>query len=135
MGNPYGITLDAASLRWAAAEGVPESVIAAICLLGEKRVDEIVARLLPAELEQVIKIPSDGLLAAIHPECRPFKVALKNEAKRPPERATNEYAKLSEKPVALSHADGENRAAPPKRHYRGLFPVADVGALLFHDLG
>ena len=56
MGNPYGITLDEASLRWAAAEGVPESVIAAICLLDEKSVDEIVAKLSPVELEQVIKI-------------------------------------------------------------------------------
>jgi hypothetical protein len=56
MGNPYGITLDDASLRWAAAEGVPESVIAAICLLDEKSVDEIVAKLSPVELEQVIKI-------------------------------------------------------------------------------
>ena len=56
MGNPYGITLDDASLRWAAAEGVPELVIAAICLLDEKSVDEIVAKLSPVELEQVIKI-------------------------------------------------------------------------------
>jgi hypothetical protein len=56
MANPYGITLDDASLRWAAAEGVPESVIAAICLLDEKSVDEIVAKLSPVELEQVIKI-------------------------------------------------------------------------------
>jgi len=56
MTNPYGITLDQASLRWAAAEGVPESVIAAICLLGEKSVDEIVARLTTVELEQVIRI-------------------------------------------------------------------------------
>ena len=37
-------------------EGVPESVIAAICLLDEKSVDEIVAKLSPVELEQVIKI-------------------------------------------------------------------------------
>jgi hypothetical protein len=36
MANPYGIKLDDQSLRWAAAEGVPESVIAAICLLAEK---------------------------------------------------------------------------------------------------
>jgi hypothetical protein len=56
MGNPYGITLDDASLRWAAAEGVSEAVIAAICLLDQKSVDEIVARLTTAELEQVIKI-------------------------------------------------------------------------------
>ncbi len=56
MGNPYGITLDDASLRWAAAEGVPESVIVAICLLGQKSVDEIVAKLTTAELGQVITI-------------------------------------------------------------------------------
>jgi hypothetical protein len=56
MGNPYGITLDEASLRWAAAEDVSEAVIAAICLLDQKSVDEIVARLTTAELEQVIKI-------------------------------------------------------------------------------
>jgi hypothetical protein len=56
MANPYGIKLDDRSLRWAAAEGVPESVIAAICLLDEKSVDEIVAKLSPAELEQVVNI-------------------------------------------------------------------------------
>ena len=53
MANPYRITLDDASLRWAAAEGVPELVIAAICLLSERSVDEIVAKLSPVELEQV----------------------------------------------------------------------------------
>ena len=35
---------------------MPETVIAAICLLETRSVDEIVARLTPAELEQVIKI-------------------------------------------------------------------------------
>jgi hypothetical protein len=56
MANPYVIKLDDHSLRWAAAEGVPESVIAAICLLHEKSVDEIVAKLSPTELGQVINI-------------------------------------------------------------------------------
>jgi hypothetical protein len=56
MANPYGITLDDASLRWAAAEGVSEAVIAAICLLPERSVDKIVAKLSPVELERVIKI-------------------------------------------------------------------------------
>ena len=54
--NPYGIELDNEALRWAAAEGVPESVIAAICLLHERSVDEIVARLTTSELAQVINI-------------------------------------------------------------------------------
>ena len=56
MANPYGITLDDASLRWAAAESVSEAVIAAICLLETRSVDEIVAKLTPPELEQVIQI-------------------------------------------------------------------------------
>jgi hypothetical protein len=50
MTNAYGVVLDDASLRWAAAESVPETVIAAICLLETKSVDEIVARLTPIEL-------------------------------------------------------------------------------------
>jgi hypothetical protein len=45
-----------ASLRCAAAESVPGTVIAAICLLETRSVDEIVTRLTPAELEQVINI-------------------------------------------------------------------------------
>ena len=54
--NPYGITLTDKDLRWAAAEGVPAAVIAAIYLLNERSVDEIVARLTTRELEQVINI-------------------------------------------------------------------------------
>jgi hypothetical protein len=56
MTNAYGVVLDDASLRWATAESVPETVIAAICLLETRSVDEIVARLTPPELEQVIRI-------------------------------------------------------------------------------
>jgi hypothetical protein len=37
--------LDDASRRWAAAERVPETVIAAICLLETRSVDEVVAKL------------------------------------------------------------------------------------------
>jgi hypothetical protein len=54
--NPYGITLTDKDLRWAAAEGVPESVTAATYLLNERSVGEIVARLTTRELEQVINI-------------------------------------------------------------------------------
>ena len=37
MANPYGIKLDGQSLRWAAAEGVPELVIAADLRRGSRR--------------------------------------------------------------------------------------------------
>ena len=43
MANPYGIELDDDTLRWAAAERVSETVIAAIYLLPERGVDEVVA--------------------------------------------------------------------------------------------
>jgi hypothetical protein len=55
MTNAFGVVLDSASVRWAAAEGVPETVIA-VCLLHERSVDEIAAKLVPGELEQVIKL-------------------------------------------------------------------------------
>ena len=98
MGNPYGITLDEASLRWAAAEGVPESVVAAICLLDEKSVDEIVAKLSPVELEQAIKIA--GRSPQIYP--RGEYEALKEERHR---RSTEPPAqRLSPKAAAKEQA-------------------------------
>ena len=39
MSNLFGIALDQAWLRWAAAEGVTETVIAAVSLLHERSVD------------------------------------------------------------------------------------------------
>ena len=71
MNNPYGLVLDDASLRWAAAESVSEAVIAAIYLLETRSVDEIVARLTPAELEQVSSF--SGVLTRVkidHGTCR-----------------------------------------------------------------
>ena len=47
MPNPYGITLDEASVRWAAAEGVSETIITAVLLLHERSVDEVAAKLRP----------------------------------------------------------------------------------------
>ena len=43
-------------MRWAATEGVSETVVAAVLLLHERSVDEIVPKLSVAELEQVIKL-------------------------------------------------------------------------------
>ena len=56
MTNCFGVLLDPDDLRWAAAEGVSETVIAAVLLLHERSVDEIVLKLSAAELEQVIKL-------------------------------------------------------------------------------
>ena len=42
--------------RWRWPMGAPQTVIAAVLLLHERSVDEIVPKLRPAELEQVIKL-------------------------------------------------------------------------------
>ena len=56
MTNRFDILLHPDDMRWAAAEGVSETVIAAVLLLHERSVDEIVPKLSVAELEQVIKL-------------------------------------------------------------------------------
>ena len=72
MPNPYGIKLDDASIRWAAAEGVSETIIAAVLLLHEKSVDEVAAKPTPDELAHVVRFVSrcptcypPGTLAAL----------------------------------------------------------------------
>ena len=56
MTNRFDIPLHPDDVRWAAAEGVSETVIAAVLLLHERSVKEIAAELSAAELEQVIKL-------------------------------------------------------------------------------
>ena len=58
IGNLFGIALDQASLRWAAAEGVTETVIAAVSLLQARSVEEITGKLTPAELADVTRLVS-----------------------------------------------------------------------------
>jgi hypothetical protein len=58
MSNRFGIELDQTSLRWAAAEGVPETIIAAVLLLDERDVEEMVGKLTPAELADVVRLVS-----------------------------------------------------------------------------
>jgi hypothetical protein len=56
MTNRFDVPLHSDDVRSAAAEGVSETVIAAVLLLHERRVDEIVPSLSAAELEQVIAL-------------------------------------------------------------------------------
>jgi hypothetical protein len=80
MGNAFGLILDDASVRRAVAEGVPETVIAAIRLLHERSAGEIAAWLRPDELEHVIR------LVGRCPSCYPPGTldALKGERTLPP---------------------------------------------------
>ena len=56
MTNRFGFDLPPDRLRWAAAEGVSEDVIAAVLLLHHSSVDEIAPQLGAPELEQVINL-------------------------------------------------------------------------------
>jgi hypothetical protein len=56
MTNCFGVLLHPDDVRWAAAEGVSETVIAAVLLLHERSVEQIVAELSAIEVEQVIKL-------------------------------------------------------------------------------
>jgi hypothetical protein len=48
MTNRFGLDLYPKEVRWAAAEGVSEDVIAAVLLLHERSVEEVVPQLSPA---------------------------------------------------------------------------------------
>ena len=56
MTNRFGVFLHPEDVRWAAAEGVSETVIAAVLLLHDHSIDEIVPELSAIELEQVIQL-------------------------------------------------------------------------------
>ena len=62
MPNLFGISLDQSWLRWAAAEGVTETVIA-VSLLHEQCVEEIAGKLtptMPADVNRLVsRCPSD----------------------------------------------------------------------------
>jgi hypothetical protein len=77
--------------RWSVAEGVPETVIAGVLLLHERSVDEIATKLVPGELEQVIK------LVGRSPSCYPPGTldALKGRGWAPGARRIPFPAKLS----------------------------------------
>ena len=57
MSNPYGITLDCEWAEWAAKIGVSSTVAAALLVISRSHpLPEVVARLTPGELEQVVGI-------------------------------------------------------------------------------
>jgi hypothetical protein len=104
IGNPFGIALDQAWLRWAAAEGVTETVIAAVSLLHERSVDEIAGKLTRAELADVTRLVS-RCPSHYPPGAFDALKALRNVA--------------AEQPAARTTAGaGANR---PRRRYRRAF--------------
>ena len=104
--NAFGFVLDDASLRRAAVEGVPETVIAAIYLLHERSVGEVAAKLTPDELEHVIR------LVGRCPSCYPLGTLDALKGKR---------AALSTPPTSVplnAKANEEAPARPRSQHRR-----------------
>jgi hypothetical protein len=119
MTNHFGAVLHDESVRWAAAEGVPETVIAAVRLLHERNVDEIVPALGAAELEQVIKLVSrcpscypPGALEAFKSNWNTASLAALTAESVPPNVAAKEPA------LGTSGVDHLYRRYPPR--HRGL---------------
>ena len=78
MTNRFGVALHSEEVRWAAAEDVTETVIAAVWLLHERSVEEIAGKLTPVESRgrhQARWAPSKLLPAwdARHPKAPPSK--------------------------------------------------------------
>jgi hypothetical protein len=105
MTNAFAVELHSESVRWAAAEGVSQTVIAAVLLLHERSVDEIASKLRPGELEQVIK------LVGRCPSCYPAG-ALDALKARYPERPS---ASTLMKPVAEGQPGLTSRAEHLRR--------------------
>jgi hypothetical protein len=121
MTNVFGVELHSESVRWAAAEGVSETVIAAVLLLHERSVDEIASKLRPDELERVIKLagrcPSSyppGALDALKARC--------------PERP-------SASPRTKPAAEGQPGHTPRTDHPRRLKARTPVGVVNGADAG
>ena len=115
MANRFGIALHPEDVRWAAAEAVSETVIAAVLLLHEHRVDEIVAKLTPSELEQVIKI------VGWSPSCYPPGAYTALKAKRlspPPTESLPPNAKPKKEQAGRTHEAGLGLPADCKRAER-----------------
>ena len=75
MTNCFDILLHPDDMRWAAAEGVSETVIAAVLLLHERSVKEIAAELSAAELEQVIRGDREAATHSLRTDFKNFSNA------------------------------------------------------------
>ena len=119
MTNRFGVVLHNELMRWAAAEGVSETVIAAVLLLHEQNVGEIVPKLSVSELEQVIKLV--GRSPRIYP---PGTLdALKGRRPTPalaPVASTSTSTVVSNQPAARIKPDAEDMRRAQARRLAGL---------------
>jgi hypothetical protein len=119
MTNRFRFELHPQDIRWAAAEGVSQDVIAAVLLLHERSVDEIAPQLSAVELEQVIVLVgrSPRLYA------RGTLEALENKRATPPAP-----------PAEIVHPNAVAREkAAPTNHRREASAYAGAGKPWGHD--
>jgi hypothetical protein len=102
MTNRFSIELHPKDVRWAAAEGVSQDVIAAVLLLHEHSVDDIAPKLSARELEQTIvlvgrspRLYARGTLEALESRATP---------RPPPAEIVHPNAVPREKAAPLNHA-------------------------------
>ena len=112
MLNTYGIKLHDASIRWAVAEGVSETIITAVLLLHEKSADEVAAKLTSDELGHVIRLVSRC------PTCYPPGTLVTLRSLRPvserPSVSTSNHQPPSRRPGRFSSKTLHTRAHPPR---------------------
>jgi hypothetical protein len=110
MTNRFGVELHPKDVRWAAAEGVSQDVIAAVLLLHERSVDEIAPQLTATELGQVIvlvgrspRLYARGTLEALE--------SRRATPHPPPAEIVQPNADAREKAAPPNHAGLERREA------------------------
>ena len=118
MTNRFGFDLPPDRLRWAAAEGVSEDAIAAVLLLHERSVEEIVPQLSPLELEKVIELV--GRSPRLYPrgilEALDQHRSLTASALTPQSVLPSAAAKEETKPSASAHPSrSDSRTGPDGR--------------------
>ena len=128
MTNAFGVVLDSASLRRATIEGVSETVIANY-LLHERSVDEIVAKLRPSELEQVIKLV--GRCPSCYP---PGTLAALKDRRRPPSPKPQPGEHTNPGPERLHRADERtSRSTEDTRRWTPPSRFAGFGAKILQS--
>jgi hypothetical protein len=132
MTNRFGFDLHPKEVRWAAAEGVSEDVIAAVLLLHERSVDEMAPKLSALELEQVIKLVGrsprlypPGILNALNqrrtsPSLQPPSDKGSTEAGKSTGRASDtDHPRSHQTPPHSEHGTGADAGASSPRSAEG----------------
>jgi hypothetical protein len=129
MSNRFGFELRPQDVRWAAAEGVSQDVIAEVLLLHERSVDDIAPQLSPRELDQTIvlvgrspRLYAPGTLEALESkratlQPRPAEIVQPNAVAR--EKATPLNRARPERREASANASagkpwGRDAQPPPR---------------------